>query len=155
MRRIICIGNRYAADDSAGVLVYRHLTEMELPRDVEVIDGALGGLGLLRFIEPAERVVFVDAVWTGGVPGGVVVLAADEVAENAPQTYGHSAGLSYLLGALHSASEWALPDIWVVGIAGVPDSATVTRAAGICLSIAVEGGLAARAHASPARGACA
>ncbi len=153
MRRIICVGNRHSAADAAGPLVYERLARMERPLDIEVIDGALAGLDLLRFVEQAERVVFVDAVRAGGSRGRVVVLTADEAAENAPEIYDHSAGLAYLLRALRCVSEGPLPEIWVVGIEGIPEGETIKTAADLCLSIAAEGYRAARQHTAPACGA--
>lgn len=155
MRRIICVGNRYTAEDAAGPLVYDRLARTELPPGIELIDGALAGLDLLRFVEQAERVVFVDAVRTDGSPGRIIVLAADELEDNISESYDHAAGLPYLLRALWCAFDDPLPEIWVVGIEGLPHSEMIENAADLCLSIAAEGARAVRAHAGPACGACA
>ena len=74
MKRIICIGNCYTPDDAAGPKVYDRLLQCALPNDIEVIDGGLAGLNLLRFIDNAERVVFVDNVSGFGQPNEIVVL---------------------------------------------------------------------------------
>ncbi len=136
MSLIICVGNRYQATDAAGPLVYEHLAQAELPPGVELIDGGLAGLDLSLFMDQAERIVFVDAVSASDSQSGVVVLTADDVEKDAPDTYDHSAGLGYMLRAARRTSDGPLPEIFVVGIAGVPDPGTIMTAADLCVSIA-------------------
>ncbi|MCP4600321.1 MAG: hydrogenase maturation protease [Proteobacteria bacterium] len=138
-RRIICIGNRCIASDSAGPLTYDQIASQPLPADVEVIDGGLAGLDLLRFVEGAERVVFVDAVADSECSGGVVVLDVDEVTSNADPAFGHIAGLGYLLRVAPSVLDCEMPEVFLVGIEGVPDQVTIELAAHASLSLAVEG----------------
>ena len=139
MKRIICVGNRYSPRDAAGPLVHDRLTQRELPCDVEVIDGGLAGLDLLRFLQGAQRVVFVDAVFDSDSPDGVVVLDADDAARHAGAAYDHSAGLAYLLRVLPQVCEGEIPEILLVGVQGVPDQSTIAAAADLSLTIAVEG----------------
>lgn len=136
MKRIICIGNRYHCDDAAGARVYDCLTQMDRPPDVQVIDGGLAGLDLLRFLERTERVVFADALLGTGSHQPVAVLTADDLQADAPETYGHSAGLAYLLRVLPSVADGPLPEISVVGLAPDADRDAVHQAANLCLSLA-------------------
>ncbi len=138
MRRIICIGNRYAAEDAAGPAVYDHLRRLELPAGLELIDGGLAGLDLLRYLEGAEQVVFVDSVsgaQRGDLNNTVIVLAGEEVAALASSRYDHSAGLAYLLRILPEVCEGALPQVRLVGIRGHPDQAAIHEAAALALKI--------------------
>ncbi|MFH1418396.1 MAG: hydrogenase maturation protease [Planctomycetota bacterium] len=139
MNRIICVGNRYVAQDAAGPMVYDRLTRRELPCDVEVIDGGLAGLDLLRFLPGAERVVFVDAVFGSDQPDGVVVLDAGDAAKHADAAYDHSAGLAYLLRVLPQVCEAKMPEVLLVGVQGVPDQSTIAAAADMSLTIAAQG----------------
>ncbi|HVP10280.1 MAG TPA: hydrogenase maturation protease [Phycisphaerae bacterium] len=139
MKRIICIGNRFEPQDSAGSLVYDRLMETLLPPDVEVIDGGLAGLDLLHFLEGAQRVVFVDAVSGFDTPGGIAVLTAEQAARSVGATFDHSAGLAYLLGSLNGALDGPVPEVFVVGIAGIPDHDTIMTAVDLALSITAEG----------------
>jgi hydrogenase maturation protease len=115
MKRIICIGNRFVPQDAAGFRVYQRLQRRPRPPDVELIDGGLAGLDLLRLLEGVERVVFVDRVDLDG-PATVVVLEAEEVAALADERYGHAAGLPYLLRVAPAVCEGPLPDMLLVGI---------------------------------------
>ena len=139
MKRIICIGNRYLPEDAAGFAVLGSLLKMKLPDDIEVIDGGLAGLDLLRFIEGAERVVFVDSVSGFDTDGSVVHLDAAEVADLANQRFDHSSGLPYLLRVLPDACQGSIPQIVVLGIEGVPDEQTVKKASTLALKIAMAG----------------
>jgi hydrogenase maturation protease len=142
MRRIICIGNRYVPEDAAGPLVYERLRGETLPDDVELVDGGLAGLSLLRLLEQVERVVFVDRAVGLGAGDGIVVLDAARVAALAEGSFGHSAGLPYLLRVLPAVCEGPLPQIWVVGVeSGKPEEErTIEEAASLALKLAVHGG---------------
>jgi hydrogenase maturation protease len=145
VKRIICVGNRYIFEDAAGPKVYDHLRQQPLPDDVEVIDGGLAGLDLLRFMEGAERVVLVDGVSgfsqsdAGEQNAGsqIVVLEVADVAAAAGSRYEHSAGLVYLLRILPEVCEGAVPQTLLVGIEGQPDEGVVDEAATLAVQIAV------------------
>ncbi|MBI4494554.1 MAG: hydrogenase maturation protease [Chloroflexi bacterium] len=135
MKRIICVGNRYVPEDAVGPRVYDALVQRVLPDDVQVIDGGLAGLDLLRFIEGAERVVFVDRVAGFGGPEEVLILDAAEVATVGGVRYDHAAGLAYLLGVLPEVCEGALPEVLLVGVEGPPDDALVEQAATLSVQL--------------------
>jgi hydrogenase maturation protease len=134
MRRIICIGNRYIAEDAAGPAVYDHLRKRKLPADLELIDGGLAGLNLLGCLEGARQVVLVDSV-SGYGDNRVHVLAEEEVASLASCQYDHSAGLAYLLRVLPEVCEGPIPRVKLVGIEGYPDQETIRVAAALALEI--------------------
>lgn len=139
MKRIICVGSRFRSEDSAGPMVYDRLLSENLPKDVEVIDGGLAGLDLLRFLHDADRLIFVDAV-NGFIPsGGVLVLSAEDAARNSDTMFGHGAGLAYCLRVLPEILDGEVPEIFVVGIEGNPDPDKILNAADMCLAIATQG----------------
>ena len=138
-KRIICIGNRYRPEDSAGPMVYDQLVSDRLPRDIEVIDGGLAGLNLLRFMHGADRVVFIDAVNGFRPSGGVIVLDAEDASKNTDTIFGHSAGIAYCLRVLPEVHDGKLPEIFVVGIEGTPDPDKILKAADMSLKIATHG----------------
>jgi len=135
---VICLGNRYVAGDDVGCRVFDYLSQTELPREVEVIDGGLCGLDLLRLVEGRRRVVFVDAVAGLAAAGATVVLQQEQVAGYAGR-YGHGAGLPYLLRLLPQVCATPLPQIALVGAAGDADEAAVRRLALRCMEVAVDG----------------
>ena len=139
MKRIVCVGNRYRLQDALGPLVYDHLQHQPMPREVEVIDGGLGGLNLLPLVDGTERVIFVDTIEGFCQPGGVVVLNLEEARQLAPPTYDHAAGLAYLLGVLEEVCTERVPEVFVLGIEGTPDIAAVKMAADLALNLVQRG----------------
>ena len=120
-------------------MVYDQLVSDGLPRDIEVIDGGLAGLNLLRFMHGADRVVFIDAV-NGFRPfGGVIVLDAEDASRHADTIFGHSAGIAYCLRVLPEIHDGKLPEIFVVGIEGTTDPEKILKAAKMSLKIATQG----------------
>jgi hydrogenase maturation protease len=139
VKRIICVGNRFRRNDSAGPLVYDYLAGTWLSEELELIDGGLAGLDLLRFVEGSERVVFVDAVTGFGDSRCVVVLDGEEGARYAGASYDHYGGLSYLLRMLPAVLEGAMPEIFIVGVQGSPDSRAIAHAADTAMKVAFMG----------------
>ena len=140
VRRIICIGNRYVAEDSAGYRVHQRLLG-RCPRGVALIDGGLQGLNLLPLFDGALRVVLVDNIQADLAPDSdVVVLDGAQVAALADgeMGYGHAAGLPYLLRALPAVCD-PVPPIVLVGIRNNNETALDT-AASLALELALDGG---------------
>ncbi|MFK5953069.1 MAG: hydrogenase maturation protease [Desulfobacterium sp.] len=135
--RIICLGNRLMVHDRAGLLVYDQLSTKKLPGHTELIEGGISGLNLLRFLENAATVVFVDTVSGFTDPGGMVVLTQQQIEmASHPLHYGHDAGLAYLLAMMPQACEMPLPrNIFMVGLEGQCSEKTINNAATLALSI--------------------
>lgn len=114
-RRIICVGNRHRPDDDLGPRVHDLLAGTALPDGIELVDGGLGGLGLLSVVETAGRAVFVDTVAGFGPPGRMVTLSRHEVAAQAEGPWGHDAGLPYLFHLLPRVCDGAVPEVILLG----------------------------------------
>ena len=112
--RIICVGNRYADSDDFGPRVYDALAVMPIPVDVDVLDGGIKGLDLLRHLEDAHRVVFVDALQGLNHQDGIIVLSAAEVADQCVSGFDHAAGLPYLLKLVPAVLDSPPPAVTVV-----------------------------------------
>jgi hydrogenase maturation protease len=138
-KRIVCIGNRFKPEDSAGPMVYDHIMGGSIPEGVDVIDGGLAGLNLLRFFDGAVRVVIVDAVTGFRSSGGVLALTARDAERNAGAGFDHSAGIAYCLRMLPYVHEGRLPEIFLVGIQGAATPDRISKAAGMSLEIAGKG----------------
>lgn len=114
MKRIVCIGNKFVQGDDFGSRVYMRLLERTLPDDVQVVDGGVTGLNLLRFFDGCERLVFVDSIGNAISPDEVLVLEDDELITN-EVTYSHASGLGYVLQANRAIRNDSLPRIFLVG----------------------------------------
>ncbi len=138
---IICIGNRFIADDSAGLAVYDKLKDKNLGTEIELIEGGTAGLNLLSLLEHGGRVVFVDAVRNITAPGEVKILSVKEIVSTlSHKHFGHDAGLPYVLSVLPKVCEGTLPEeILLVGIEGEYSSQAIETAANLSLALALNG----------------
>ncbi|OGT10477.1 MAG: hypothetical protein A3F73_10100 [Gallionellales bacterium RIFCSPLOWO2_12_FULL_59_22] len=138
--RILCIGNRFVGGDDFGPRVYDTLAGMERPADVEIVDGGLAGLNLLRFLEDGRPVVFVDAVSGFASIGEITVIDGDTVARQTNGSFGHEAGLPFLLSVLPAVVDNPPPRIRLVGCEGGASDGAVLDAARLSLQLALEAG---------------
>lgn len=139
---IICIGNRFVAEDAAGLAVFDRLQEMQpLPAEIEVTEGGLAGLNLLPLLEQGGRVVFVDAVKGFTNPGELVLLEHPEILDTlGTGHFDHGAGLAYVLSVLPKVCEGDLPEeIVLVGLEGEWTTQMIERAAELSIAIAAHG----------------
>lgn len=67
---LIGVGSEYRSDDGAGLGAIRALKARELP-DTLVIESPSDGAELMELWKPADKVILIDAVSSGGVPGTV------------------------------------------------------------------------------------
>lgn len=115
---VLGIGNRLLGDDAVGL----HLLEMLETRyggraDLEFIDGGTQGLALLGLLASRRRLVLLDAVALGAVPGTIHDLCGRELLAS-PRHAGataHSSGAVDLLRAALLIGTLP-PDIRVIGI---------------------------------------
>ncbi|KJR99224.1 MAG: hypothetical protein VR65_17670 [Desulfobulbaceae bacterium BRH_c16a] len=139
---IICIGNRFVAEDAAGLLVFDCLQAMQpLPHGIELIEGGLIGLNLLPLLEQGGRVVFVDAVKGFAEAGEVVLLDRQEILDTESQPhFDHGAGLPYVLAVLPQVCDGILPEeIVLLGLEGECTKQTIERAAAMSIAVAAHG----------------
>jgi hydrogenase maturation protease len=90
---VVGIGSTILSDDGVGVRVVERLSERALPAQVEVVQLGTAGLGLLDLVEDCQRLILVDAIVTGAVPGTLHELRGDDVARAAHLGPGHEADL--------------------------------------------------------------
>lgn len=73
------IGNLLMQDDGVGVHVIRRLEEMDLPPEVELVDGGTHTYDLLDYFSQADFCIVVDAMHGGGNPGTVYRIPLEEM----------------------------------------------------------------------------
>jgi hydrogenase maturation protease len=76
---VMGIGNLLMQDDGVGVHVIRKLEEMDLPPEVELVDGGTHSYDLLDYFSQAEFCIAVDAMHAGGEPGTVYRIPLEEM----------------------------------------------------------------------------
>ncbi len=76
---VLGIGNLLMQDDGIGVHVLRRLEKMDLPAEVELVDGGTHSYDLLDFFSQADICIVVDAMRGGGEPGTVYRVPLEEL----------------------------------------------------------------------------
>jgi hydrogenase maturation protease len=96
---VLGVGNELYRDEGVGVVVARQLALEELPPEVRVVEGALGGINLLFEMEGASLVIVLDAVDMGLPPGTVRAFTPEEVEVVPPAMVAslHQVGLGQVL----------------------------------------------------------
>ena len=86
-------------DDAAGVLVVQHLAEkFNFAEELTLLDGGTLGLDILPYLEGIDRLLVVDAVETGGLPGTIIRMTGDDIPlALATKVSPHQMGLKDLL----------------------------------------------------------
>jgi hydrogenase maturation protease len=111
---ILCVGNRLVADDALGGAVCDELQQRQLPAEVTVVDGGLGGIDLLGHLDAVPRVVVVDAIRDSASPGEVRCLSAGDL-EPETARFGHGNGAAYLVAVAPVVLGDDAPELWLVG----------------------------------------
>jgi hydrogenase maturation protease len=98
---VLGLGNILLSDEGVGVRVVERLQALyEFPEQVRILDGGTLGLDLLPYVGDADRLLVVDAVEMGAVPGTLVHLEGEKI----PSVFGpklspHQVGFADLLDA--------------------------------------------------------
>lgn len=98
---VLGLGNVLLSDEGLGVWVAEAVgRRFEFPGAVTVLDGGTLGLDLLPRLEGVGRLLLVDAVKLGHVPGTIVRLERDEVSATLDHKLSpHQIGVQDLLAA--------------------------------------------------------
>jgi hydrogenase maturation protease len=146
--RVIGIGNEYARDDAAGLLVAREL-KSETREGVEVLEQSGEGAALMELWKGADLVIVIDAARSGAMPG--TIHRFDAIRRPLPaqpfRSSTHAFGLYEAVETARSLSQLP-PALIIYAIEGCD------FAAGVGLSAQVESAIpaavsAVRGHLTP------
>jgi hydrogenase maturation protease len=113
---ILGVGNVLLSDEGVGVHVANRLMEMELPPNVEVIEGGTHGFRLMNIVTEADRLVVVDAVKGGASPGSIYRFDIKD-APSYPDVFKTSAHQIGILEVIHlSELVGRIPETTIIGV---------------------------------------
>jgi Ni,Fe-hydrogenase maturation factor len=92
MKKIICIGNRFAYPDNFGILIYEALLKLDL-EDIKVIEGGVGGDSLALHFEDDAKILLVDYA-SEEMPK---IMTQNDIATFDIKEYNHANALMYFL----------------------------------------------------------
>ena len=78
---ILGIGNLLFKDEGVGIHVAEKMSKMDLPPDVEVMDGGMKAPIFMYIIEGRKKVIVIDAMQRGGPPGSIYRFSEKEYDE--------------------------------------------------------------------------
>ncbi|GAV23785.1 HyaD/HybD family hydrogenase maturation endopeptidase [Carboxydothermus pertinax] len=114
---VLGIGNSIFKDEGIGVHIVKELAAEYTLDDVEFVDGGTASLDLLDFIEGKDKVIIIDAVRGGGVPGTIYRFKPTDIEINLPLSLSlHQVGLMEVLGMLKFQDPSSLNRIILFGI---------------------------------------
>jgi len=119
--RILCLGNELVRDDGVGIRIGQILSALPLPEDVRVELAPQLGFDLLDVVAGAERIVLVDAMSTGRVPGTCVTLDGRAIERyGAGASASHTIGIAELMELAHRLAPTRPPaTLHFVGVEGI------------------------------------
>lgn len=76
---VLGLGNILLRDEGVGVRAVEAMQRLDLPRGVELFDGATAGLDLLDVLADRRKVIVIDAIEGEVDPGTVLRLGVDDL----------------------------------------------------------------------------
>ncbi len=107
---VVGLGNLLLRDDGVGVHVVREL-KGRVPRSVLAVEVGTAVMDALHLLEDADKVLAVDAMEAGGMPGTIYALHSSDVEDRPTQASLHELNL---ISALHFLRR--RPEILILGV---------------------------------------
>ena len=111
---VLGIGNYLMGDEGVGVHAIHALSKMDLPKNVDIIDGGTGSFDLMPILAKYPTVIFIDATMDGKTPGTLNVIYPKFAADFPTVLSAHDVGLKDMIDALEFKGE--LPHIILVTV---------------------------------------
>jgi len=118
---ILGIGNLLQSDEGLGVHIVNQIAQnVEIPEDVEVIDGGTAGFDLLPLMKGREKIIIVDALIVDDEPGSIYRFKPEQIRSARTRFSLHDVGIIEIIELLKLLGE--NPDIEIIGV--VPEDIT-------------------------------
>ena len=113
---VLGVGNLLLSDEGVGVHVANKLMEMDLPPEVDVVEGGTDGFRLMNVVTGASRLIVVDAIKGGGPPGSIYRFDIED-APTYPDEYKTSVHQIGILEVVHlSELIGEAPETTIIGV---------------------------------------
>lgn len=113
---ILGVGNLLLKDEGVGIHVVEVLKKLNLPKEVELLDGATLGIDLVYLMEGKDKLIIIDAVKTEAKPGTIFKFSPEDIKEKKQAKLSlHQVGLLEAL-ELNEVRNNKTPEIVIFGI---------------------------------------
>lgn len=82
---VLGVGNLLMKDEGVGVQVAQEMMKLDLPANVEVVDGGTASLDMFHIIGEADRLIVIDALQGGHEPGAVYRVRPEDLTIPRPE----------------------------------------------------------------------
>ncbi|MBN1502369.1 hydrogenase maturation protease [Candidatus Woesearchaeota archaeon] len=113
--KVVFIGNILMGDDGIGPYLYNELKDYPKLKEVKMYELGVIGLDLINFIEKDDRLVIVDAVYSKGNIGEVVLLREKDLSKDLKLVSMHDFGVEQTSTILRMYQ----PDLKEIKIIGI------------------------------------
>ena len=79
---VLGVGNLLLKDEGVGVHLAQRMMKMDLPENVEVVDGGTATLDILPLVDGVDRLIIVDALKGGETPGTIYKLTPEDIVQD-------------------------------------------------------------------------
>ncbi|MBT8205961.1 MAG: hydrogenase maturation protease [Eudoraea sp.] len=111
---VMGVGNYLMGDEGIGVHIIQEMAKLDLPENLDILDGGTGGFTLLGCFEAYPVIIFVDATMDGKPPG-TLSLIEPRFASDFPNALSvHDVGLKDMIEAVYLMDE--VPEIYLLTI---------------------------------------
>lgn len=113
---VLGVGNTILSDEGFGVRVVEYLEKnFAFPENVALIDGGTLGVELLHFVAGTKRLLIIDSIDGGVLPGTIFHLRGDELkAHFAQKISAHEVGIQDVLTMLELTGK-KIPCVELIG----------------------------------------
>ncbi len=111
---VLGIGNYLMGDEGVGVHTIHALSKVDLPEDVNIMDGGTGSFDLMPILSQYPLVIFVDATMDLKPPGTINVIYPKFAKDFPTVLSAHDVGLKDMIDALEFQGQ--LPKIILVTV---------------------------------------
>jgi hydrogenase maturation protease len=112
---IIGIGNILQKDDGFGVHVIKELEKLELPKEIELVDGGTCTLALSGYFSDYPNVIIIDALKGNKEPGTMYKIKAEEIEKYTRENLSaHDVQILDVIKMVNMLGDY--PDVMIYGI---------------------------------------
>lgn len=108
---VLGVGNYLMGDEGIGVHVIQAMSKMQLPDNMDILDGGTGGFLLLNCFESYPTIIFVDATMDGKSAGSISLIRPKFASDFPSALSVHDVGLKDMIEAVYLMD--AIPDIYL------------------------------------------